>query len=764
MKKTLFLLMLLVLSSGWSWACGPEGPDYDAYIFRLCQSPLAYSRNNDQRLADAWSTLVGKKVTVAQSRQLAELNLSDLDTLSSPIGQYARKSKEVGDYLRLLVSYLQTARFSFDGWNYPTPEEIARYNRELESQLAQASAYQGNLLFERYYFLRFRILFRQSAYSQIISIWEKSPLKGNSVFADLARDYYAGALFHLGRQEEGAVQYAISGNMYDARQCMRYMRGVQCIAKVVEKDPNSPVLPYMVEEFVNGCAEAYKYYNMIEQMRPFYQSQQCIPWKQVASMNFPFSCVMSEGCPDDQLRISRLLSLTEWFQSVRAYEVSKDEIKLFENIIESQLSNRSVQDRCMWMSAKAYLHYLKNDYSNAWDYIQQAVKLSGSQYSSLNARYLLMLISTRQPNLKVMERVLIKGLPEFMTDDEMVMGETSADGSYTYYDFDNRSVSNLSCLNHLVKYGIVDRYIRQGDSVMAAMSWSLLCEKYGDIRMYLPSYGGEHYQALQSLSFTQQQELLSRISQPSGKQSDLLKFICNRLPFERADYIDIIGTRLLCDGRFAEAISYLEQVPLDFISHQPIAPYAAIRNFRDYPWNRPDVDIYGENTNVRLTTNAKVDYCREVLKQKEMYASSTGEARCEAAYNLGALLHQASAIGSCWYLAYYYVSTSNVINLGLSNGHYDFIAHSREYLKYALTSTTNDLRYKAYFLLLSQGHDNLLNSHWNDNYTEFITELNTKSPYYPILRQFKMDLYGKPGQPDFVSNCDDIYNMYALMK
>lgn len=762
MRKLILVVAMLLSGVGCAFACGPEQPNYDAYVFRLCKSPQSYSEKNDQRLADAWSALIGQKVTVAQSRQLANVMPEELDTLDNPIMRYARKNKEVGDYVRLLVSYIHTANFATEGWGYPTREEMNQYGTDLQSQLAETQKYKGKLLADRYYLLRLRILFRQANYQAIINLWEKNPLQGSSVFADMARDLYAGALYRVGRQEDAAVQYAQSGNMYDAHQCMKNMHGAQCLRRVVESDPNSPVLPYMLEELVNGCRESYNYYNRMEMLRPFVA--QCIPWQKIGELNVPYMCIDYEGCPDDQFMLSHLPSMEEWFSLVYIYKVNKDELKMVDEVIEKQLANREVKDRCMWMSAKAYLQYVRGDYDQAWKNIQQAVKMGGSNYSTLNARYLLMLLSTRQPSLKVMESTLAKGLPEFLRlEDSDSWSHTSADGSYTYYDFESHAVDNQMCLSHLVCYGIVDRYLREGDSIMATMAWSLLNYKYDEeYSMFLPSAGFEHYDMLCRLSPKLQQQLLEKLRQPASKQGELLHLICKRLPFEMADYYDVVGTQLIRHGHFAEAIPFLEKVPLDFLSRQHIAPYAAVRSIRDLPWVRHDVaDFEGD---VKITTNAKIDYCREVLALQKHLKTAAGEDRHIAAYNLGALYHQASAMGSCWWLAHYYVSTNYEYNLTLDDGYFDFLKQSRELLQSALGSKNADLRYKTYFLLLQQGREGLTSYQWTEDYSEYYMVLNTQSEYYPVLCQFKTDLYGRPNMPDFVSNCDDLATMYRLMK
>lgn len=768
--KKLFLLLALALCSLPAWACGPYAPDYGAYIFRLCPNPYSYSRNNDQRLADAWSSLIGSKVSVAQSIQLSQVSLAQLDTLNNPVARYARRNKEVADYLRLLVSYLETTRLVGSSWDYPSAETIDQYQRELKSYLVKARRYQGQLMRERYYLLRLRIMFRLEDYNGIISLWETDPLPGKGVFVDMSRDLYAGALFHTGRNDDAAVQYALSGNIYDAHYCMRNLHGVSAMTRVAKADINSPVLPYMLEEVMNGCRESFDFYSKVQALTPLYRSGNWFPYDDVLRLDIPWFCLDFDACQEETFyRISHLPTIEEWFQSTRAFKIHEQEIAQLEKLIDSQLDNYRLMDPAMWLSARAYLYYLRGNYQDAWATIQIASRSHGSEYSHLNVQFLTMLISTRLPETKVMESTVAQLIGPFLSSNTVdPFTYHSADGSYTYYSFNQPGiVSNYDCLLYLVRNGLVHHYLQHDDSVKACLAWSLLYDRLMEDDVYyyhLPSSGGEHYDFFQSMSLPLQQQLLHRIDHASSEASPLLRLILDRLPFARFDYLDVIGTCLIRDGRFSEAIPFLQQVPLQFLSRQPIAPYAANRSYHDVPWERNPVDEYADYSHLQLRTNAKLDYCREVIKWRDQLAFSSGEDRLQAAYRLAELYHQASANGSCWWLAYYGVSNDPALNSHLHLGHFDFQEHSRTLLMQALDSRSTALRYKAYFLLLSQGHDDLLLHQYDYNRNLWVFSVNLQSPYYPVLMRFKHDLYGHPGEPNYVSSCDDLVQLYKLAR
>lgn len=770
MKRISFLLILLALASVRAWACGPEVPNYDAHVFRLCPNPQHYARNNDMRLAEAWSQLLGVKVTVAQSRQLADVTLAELDTLSIPLVRQARKSKEVNDYLHTLVAYLQATSIFSNPWDYPSPEEVDAYRQQLNSLLSTASQYRGQQLAERYALLRLRILFRQQAYSAIIIQWEQHPLTSGSVFADMARDLYAGALYHSGRVEDAAVQYAISGNMFDAHLCMRGLRGASCMSRIIAANPNSPVLPYMVEEMVNGFAESINYYRALSILHPIFQRGACFPFEQMPSVRIPMDCY--DLCsPDsyDSLHIAHLPTPDEWFSEVRPFQVTEQEILHFQSIIENQLANSQVQDRCMWLSAKAYMQYLQKNYDVAWALIGQAVKAPGTPQSQQNALYLRLLCATRHSSLKTMESTLVQGLNQLHhlspTSFYDWAPDTSADGSYQYYS-GSTPVTDFECLAHLVSRGIVDRYLREGDSVMATLAWSLLCRQYyspdENLHFHLPTFGDEHYHTLCNLSHAGQLSILHMVQHPGKVKNPLAQYILSRNIFSAADYLDVIGTNLIRDGRFEQAIPYLQQVPLSFLSQQNIAPYAAVRNVHQTPWECVPVNQY-DDTTYQLTTNAKLDYCRLVLQAQRQFQSATGESRYQAAYDLGLLYHQASVQGHCWWLAYYGVSTLLDFNLDLQRGHFNFLDQSRQLLSLAMGSSNPSLRYQAAYLALFQGRPDYLHREWDFHTDTYRFTLNTHSAYYPLLLQYKSQLHGRPDAPQYITHCDLLTHTLSLL-
>ena len=54
--------------------------------------------------------------------------------------------------------------------------------------------------------------------------------------------------------------------------------------------------------------------------------------------------------------------------------------------------------------------------------------------------------------------------------------------------------------------------------------------------------------------------------------------------FDENWFNDIVGTKLLREGQFTAAISYLEKVPVSYINRQGIARYMAARDYNVERW------------------------------------------------------------------------------------------------------------------------------------------------------------------------------------
>ena len=135
-------------------------------------------------------------------------------------------------------------------------------------------------------------------------------------------------------------------------------------------------------------------------------------------------------------------------------------------------------------------------------------------------------------------------------------------------------------------------------------------------------------------------------------------------------YNDRIGTRLLAEGRFDEAIPYLQQVSIDFLRLQNIAYYAAKRSYTEPRWMGHQATPSGEldlcdSPYAGLQTHPKLAFCQEMAQLLASYQLTTdGETRRQQAYQLAVRYIQASSVGDCWWLSAYGWSSGEDVPAG----------------------------------------------------------------------------------------------------
>ena len=163
-----------------------------------------------------------------------------------------------------------------------------------------------------------------------------------------------------------------------------------------------------------------------------------------------------------------------------------------------------------------------------------------------------------------------------------------------------------------------------------------------------------------------------------------------------------MGTRLLRECRFAEAIPYLEKTSLTFLASQNIAIYAAMRDYKVERWyRRQPVHDYDPEMEYNIEENSKLKFCQDVLRlQSQLKAADDVALRQRIAYRLASYLAQASAAGDCWFLSRYGISalSSDVYEDDLGTDRFRGDALQRlsiHYLDLAAGATDRNLRERA---------------------------------------------------------------------
>ncbi len=337
LKRYLAVSILALMGVATALACGPwERPHY--YVFS------AYHRNTmgqvfTPRMNQFWMDYA--PVVRDSTYSIGGLSYVEREGFDESKNLIIRAAKskndrEMLDYLRLLTRYLDICNSLGESWEYPTREELAQRNRDLTYINNRARSYGGTRLAGQYCLLVMRTLMVMGKHNDNIAYWKAHNTKLRaSVYKDMMKDIYAGALLNTGHRTEAARIYYELGDMASLRWIMRDNTSLKRLKQEYNSDPNSPILIYLVQELTNVLSDTR--YTLIR-------------YKQ-------------EGL-----------------------EENASDIKDFINFAQRVLKEGKTQYPALWQSAVGWLnHSLGND-KESIDQLNKAMKMKGTQRMLDNAR------------------------------------------------------------------------------------------------------------------------------------------------------------------------------------------------------------------------------------------------------------------------------------------------------------------------------------------------------------------------------------------
>jgi len=336
MKRFLILVMTLLTVNWQAWAsrCGGFDCGETPYLF----SPF----DSDSDLFggpyhDFWKAYVGNNAEFYPYHVENLKWVDDIETSDNPIVATARNKndKEMLDYLSDLVAYLKNNRDHYNEWDYPTEEEIVDINNCYETLMRRAKAYKGTRLKDRYMLMAMRCMFQLNQLDACMAYWEKSGSKAaDAACRNTMKGLYAGALYKKNRQDEAALIYMELGDRQSLKCCLNDERDYAGIEKIYKKDNNSPLLNFLIEDFVNMYQE-----------------------------NTDGDC-----------------SVWDYFS------IPNNEAKQFVELAQKVISGKKTNNPLMWAEAAALVSSYMGDNATAEKLLAQCDKMDGSQRLKDNLR------------------------------------------------------------------------------------------------------------------------------------------------------------------------------------------------------------------------------------------------------------------------------------------------------------------------------------------------------------------------------------------
>lgn len=636
MKRFLICSLIAALPIVDAAACVAEGPTHNRYMFSVYRHNAltdgpAFLYDIDRY----WQTYTGNDGPCG-----IEFYKWNRDEIMST----ARKKNDTAmiAYLTLFNRYFKTCEaYTEDAWNYPTKQQMAQRQKSFQNVLAAAKAYRGTALRPQYVLLQMRANMMLGYNNANIALWNSTASRlDESPWRNAMRNIYARALLKSGQRTRACNIYAEQGDVQSIKTVMRNFRNLAGIKTIFAQNPNAPTLHFLVQDFVNNVQET------LDQK--------------------------AAGFDD-----------AEWFKTIDAKQVYRKEAMAFVQFAVDAAANAKVKSPSLWLAAASMVDYLIGNNQRAIAEADKAVEADGTERMRDNARAIRLLVSTRtnKPTAEYTGYLLA----EFHWLDAKIKEECGTESGYDNHYADVK--------DRVVHRGLEPLFRKVGmDNTALALCAMMNAEgNYNNNVSYGP--WNEYFSKMDSLKADRLADYYQYLSTP---HTNAFETYCTQNTYHDADYFnDLIGTKLIAEGRFADAIPYLKKVGMSLLSAQMISIYSSQRHYDTPRWfGKQRVEEAYEP--VKVNRNAKLDFCMDMTDRLSRYSlAREGSAKQQMAYDLAVRYYQASCYGDCWYLTHYYHSVMD----SARSWEKDFAAETVKYLNVAKQSDDVRLRYRSLYAL-----------------------------------------------------------------
>ena len=256
-------------------------------------------------------------------------------------------------YVKNLQKYLKCVNVEQSKqyeWNYPSKEDLATQQRDLQAIRTYALGNTKTKLRSQHALLYMRCNMMLGRHQENINYWEQTASQFiETVYKDMMQNIYAGALYKTGQEEKAGELFAEMGDYQSLMTQFYRKRSFQAIRQHYLKNPNSKVLPFLLQDFVNNCQEV----------------------------------IDANG--------------SEWFDGkLFVRRITEQEAAQMRQFCATVVREGKTETPIMWKSAKAWLEYLYGHQKQATSDILEASKLEGTDRMKDCARVLMLFITASQ--------------------------------------------------------------------------------------------------------------------------------------------------------------------------------------------------------------------------------------------------------------------------------------------------------------------------------------------------------------------------------
>lgn len=516
--------------------------------------------------------------------------------------------------------------YSGDLWNYevPSPMDIRNFIAKIEKVKT------NDIFTPRYEFLKIRGYGAIKDDEGVEKIWKKNrDKKMSDALRDRMLGYVGGVLYRQGKYPE-ALEYFIKGGDSNSIQwCVEKLAGSDNLIKLYNYNPNSEAIPYILQDYIN--------YLIAESQAG-----------RRTDANEDFSVYDSD--------IRDMLGK-------RIYDVYGQRDEMI-SLCKRALSENKTNCPLIWAASEGVVETIAGDPALGLSTLRKAKEMDGPKKYKDNLRnftlWALMLNSGRGDNaidrefaedMKVFYAGVVKDAKAYMKDYSKAVRQTK--------DYSGLTGGDYGFLTNFLYKEAVAHYYSLNQPVRAMAFLTMLDD--------LPTvnYGNPFLAELRNLMDKEK---------PIGDVYAFMSFIgddslSNPIDLMLKPYAakynnlanDVAGTRLMRDGKFSKALTYLSEVDPRWARTQPIGPYLTLC----YP--NPDYYSFSRNRTIDLDymrshINYKAMFCADLIDNIQEYEKLSGDEKALKALEIAAMCHFASPKGDGWAISDYSWSVSTPEN------------------------------------------------------------------------------------------------------
>ena len=244
MKRFIIISMLAAMVLP-SFACAGGGTD-NYYLFCVCDKQ-EFSQRVNALTNKNWQVYLG------DTKDYFWFNADDVINAAQD-----KDDQLMVSYVKHLKLYLDCAdEVASEQWNYPTKDQLEKRKQKLFQVQGYASGKIHSKLRSQHALLYMRANMLLGNHYENVNFWEQTASQFiESVYKDMMKNIYAGALLKRGRADEAGRIFAEQGDWKSLMTQYYKNRSFEAIRQEYLRDANSAVLPFLLQDFVNNAQEA----------------------------------------------------------------------------------------------------------------------------------------------------------------------------------------------------------------------------------------------------------------------------------------------------------------------------------------------------------------------------------------------------------------------------------------------------------------------------------------------------------------------------